>query len=493
MRRIVHRLVLAAGVLLLAAQAGAAGLGLESRDFARAGAAVPLGSHLRLENVQIADTGESAAFELERFQVFASDAKITIHGRRGAKVVPAPANAYFRGTLEGKPDSRVFLALLADGNIQGLVSDADQYFLIGADASETKVLGAPMRMQRVDSVALKAARGQGFNCANEDLPRGLGTLAGLDPGAPAPEAKSLEKATVAHTARVAIESDFEFLQLFGGNTTNATNYVGNLIGFASTVYVAEISTSLVVQSVSLWTTSGDPWTQTDTFCGLMEFGRFWNVNKTGVSRTIAHFLSGKSNGGGIAWLGVLCGGPFATGAASSCPGLGSESTPWGGAYGFTGNLFGNFNISNPTVVWDIVAVTHEIGHNFNSPHTHCYNGIGGSTSPVDQCRSGEADGHGACYSGTQTLPGPGGAGSGTIMSYCHLLSPGMSNISMSFGTNFGFGVQPGRVPARMNAHVNSVAAANAACLAPVASSAGIFADGFEGGALPGAWSGGKTP
>jgi hypothetical protein len=145
------------------------------------------------------------------------------------------------------------------------------------------------------------------------------------------------------------------------------------------------------------------------------------------------------------------------------------------------------------VVWDIVAVTHEIGHNFNSPHTHCYNNVGGNASSVDQCRSGEVDGHGACYSGAQVLPGPAGAGTGTIMSYCHLLSGGMSNISMSFGTNFGFGVQPGRVPTRMLAHVNSVASFNPACLAPVASSAGIFADGFEGGTLPGAWNGGKTP
>jgi hypothetical protein len=127
-------------------------------------------------------------------------------------------------------------------------------------------------------------------------------------------------------------------------TTSAT-----CIGYASTIYLDEINTTLLVQSVTLWTggAGSDPWNQASTVCGLMEFGRYWNLNRTGVTRTIAHFLSGKNLGGGIAWLGVLCSGPF--GASASCPGLPADA-PWGGAYGFTANISGNFNINNPTVV-----------------------------------------------------------------------------------------------------------------------------------------------
>jgi hypothetical protein len=491
-------------VLLLAAgQAGAAGqpITLQSRDLVQAAAAAPVGGALRLENVQVAETGEAATFALERFQVFADDAEITLHGDGGrTTVLPAPKNTYFRGTVEGEPGSRVFLTVLAGGATQGIVSRGGESYLIGGDGADirdlgngapAKALGGPLEMRRIDPLMLKAAKGEGFACGDEQLPQRPQpfealTLAG---GGEAPVAKAATGALPGFTARVAIETDFEFYALFN-NATNATNYIGNLLGYSSTIYTNELNTSLMVQSVSLWTTSSDPWTQTgSTLCGLMEFGRYWNLNHTGTPRTIAHFMSGKGLGGGIAWIGVLCSGGFSTSA--NCPGIPTDAN-WGGGYGFTASLTGQFDVNHPTVMWDIVAVSHEIGHNFNSPHTHCYNGLDGNASPIDQCRSGESDGHGACYSGSQVLPGPAGSGSGTIMSYCHLLSGGYGNITLNFGTGHPFGVAPGREAARMSSFVVSSAASNPSCLAFTSGSSAIFTNGFESGVLPGAWSG-KAP
>jgi len=73
------------------------------------------------------------------------------------------------------------------------------------------------------------------------------------------------------------------------------------------------------------------------------------------------------------------------------------------------------------------------------------------------------------------------------MSYCHLLSGGLSNISMTFGTGHPYGVDPVRVPTRMNNHVVSVAGGNPACLAYVAPVDLIFSDDFESGNTT-AWS-----
>jgi hypothetical protein len=76
------------------------------------------------------------------------------------------------------------------------------------------------------------------------------------------------------------------------------------------------------------------------------------------------------------------------------------------------------------------------------------------------------------------------------MSYCHLLG-GYGSIALTFGTNFAFGVQPGREAAHMNSYISSVASSNPSCIAPV-NVAGIFSDGFEGGAITGFWSS-RTP
>lgn len=463
-------------VLSMSGAAAAAPLPrFESGALAEAVLATAPGGGFLLDNVQVAGTGETSAFVLERFEVFTSDAVIIVHGDEGETHLPAPRNAYFKGAVDGEPGSRVLLSVLEDGTVQGIVTRSEGLYMIGGEeeGAVQKALGGPLTMHEVEPISLKTSS-RGFTCGNDQLHPAADPLAALgmpEPAAPAAGMEKVEKA-VSYTARVAIETDYEYYLKFN-NVTTATNYAANLLAYASTVYEAEISTALMVPSVSLWTTSSDPWSQSGTLCGLMEFGRYWNKNNGSVSRTIAHFLSGRALGGGIAWLGVLCSGGFSTSA--NCPGLATDAA-WGGGYGFTASLSGTFSINNPTVMWDIVAVSHEIGHNFNSPHTHCYNGIGGESQAVDGCYNGEcANG---CYCGTQGLPGAQGVRSGTLMSYCHLLGGGFSNIAMTFGMNHSYGVQPGRVPSRMSSHVVSRAGSFPSCLTY---SPGIFTDGFESG------------
>ena len=106
---------------------------------------------------------------------------------------------------------------------------------------------------------------------------------------------------------------------------------------------------------------------------------------------------------------------------------------------------------------DFVTVHHELGHNFNSPHTQDYCGLGGLSSPVDLCYNSNA----SCGSALG-LPGVGSLSGGstsqqpgTIMSYCHLLGGGMSNVSLTLGRDHVYGVGAYRVPDRMISHVSS--------------------------------------
>ncbi len=495
MHKLLRRLLPCALLAATVTDPAGAASRIAGADLAAAASATRIGDRLQVTEVELPATSETLELDVERFAVFAPDAEIVVHGADGVETLAAPANAYFRGTVAGEAGSRVFLEVLESGQIRGVITRAgDEAFLI--DSAETGGSDAGGRLQaaRADAALLEAGR-EPWQCAQDALPPAPQAIAGWDvlaagaqDAAPpasdiGPEAAPPQPQAI-YAARVAVETDFEFYGKFN-NATLAANYVAGLIGYASTVYATEINTSLVVQSVSLWTTAQDPWSQTSTLCGLMEFGRYWNLHRTGVSRTIAHFMSGKSLGGGIAWLGVLCRSGFS--ATASCPGVPTDAA-WGGGYGFTASLSGTFNVNNPTVMWDIMAVSHEIGHNFNSPHTHCYAGLGGNPNPIDQCYGSET----GCYAGARVLPGPAGAGSGTIMSYCHLVRSSYSDVSLNFGTGHPYGVQPGRQAARMSSHVTAVAAGNPSCLAPVGPPPNLLRDGFEAGVLPGPWSG-KVP
>ena len=411
---------------------------------------------------------ETVTLDFTPMKVFSDDAQLIIVDRSGReRRAELPGTRYYRVAAADDPGLSGVLAVAEAGNIFGLTRN-------GAEFSQLRF--APDGQLTLERIDMGAAPVREFQCANDRSATGMSVDAASLLGHAGFAEAGPSAPTAAYTARIAIETDTEFLGRFSGNTTNATNYVGGLIGFISTIYDAQVQTNMQVSFLRLWT-SPDPYVETTPECLLLESGKYWNANQTSTSRTTMHFLSGKTTTAGIAWVGVLCRGAFPTSQSAlgiSC----SENLPasgnFGGAYGVTEGVSGSFNPGSPSVVWDVAGVAHEIGHNFNSPHTHCYSGIGGSPDPVDQCYGSES----GCYSGTPTLPGPQGQGSGTIMSYCQLRPGGFSNVTLTFGTGHPFGVLPERVPSRMFAHVQSQAGSNPGCLALQAVDL-IFANGFD--------------
>lgn len=466
--------VLPAFAALLLSAAPPTTISVDSPDLAARARRVPAGSTLTLIGLPLDAALPKVALELERFEVFARDAKVVIHRQQGEEILPAPANAYFRGRVAGDPDSTAILTVRVQGGARGLVARAGQMWVMqsGDDG-------------RLAVRTIDFARDMGdrdFSCAADRLADPPETAAAAASPPLLPSVSDWASAT--HTARIAVETDNEFLAKFGGNLANATDYVGDLFAYSSTIYERDLRTTMVVSHLSLWT-AADPWAETNSTCGLYEFGSYWNNNNGGVSRTLAHFLSGKATNAGVAWIGVLCRGAFNTAAPGGCSTI-SGTSNFGGGYGYSGGLDANFNINNPAIVWDIEVVSHEIGHNFNSPHTHCYGNLGGDANPVDACYAGQCGGSG-CYCGGTSLPGLGsltggtaGGHNGTIMSYCHLLGGGLPNIALTFGTEHRYGIAANRVPARMYSHVTSVAAGNPSCLAYQAGSSDIiFRDSFQ--------------
>ncbi len=198
--------------------------------------------------------------------------------------------------------------------------------------------------------------------------------------------------------RMFVETDFTLFQN-KGSVANVTSYMTGVFSQVSAMYTNELI-NLVLHDLFVWSTN-DPYTGPASGDYLNQF----RTAKNGVFNGDLAHLVGIHGLGGIAYLDVLCNGEYSVGYSSI-----------------------NSTYSNvPTYSWTIMVLTHEIGHNLGSPHTHACAWNGNNTA-IDGC------GPTAGYSEGCTAAVP--VGGGTVMSYCHLLGTGI-NLSL------GFGPQPG--------------------------------------------------
>ncbi len=401
--------------------------------------AVPEGGTVVLADLPWREGNLPASAVVSRREVFAPGSAVHVATDQGTRTLPPPRLAVFIGRSAGDPDTSVVLTVGEKGPARLLAISPD-------GVREYRRASPGARWESAPQAPKKGAAALG--CRAEEL-EGAGPPA-VEDGARASRAAGSPRLTT-YRATVAIDSDYEFYQLFN-DTTAAASYLATVIAAASAIYERDLSVQLQMGDIYLWNISSDPWTATDPVGVLMEFGDYWHANRQGVVRDLAHFFSGKSLGGGVAWRGVVCSADFYS----------TQYSAWGGAYGICGDIDGTFdpNSSSPWVRWDLICSSHEMGHNFVSPHTHCYNDWPNpGDPPVDECYSGET----GCYSGPTSLPTDGG----TIMSYCHGLSGGLSNINLYFGLAGHYGVQSERVPQRMRSYVESIANPPA-CLEEVA-------------------------
>lgn len=300
----------------------------------------------------------------------------------------------WRGQVEGEPKSDVFLAFSRAGSRGWIRSGGRLLHLV----SERDEAGRGPRSRWLDEAELSPV--QPFQCETRPtLASGAaphGNTPSLPPGAQAALANQ-----PLFRCRVAVETDTQFFQLFG-NPAAAESYVLALFAAVASTYRDEIGTVIEIPYLGLYTGPNDPWTAQDVGGGagdlLYEFQAAWG-NGAPLPADLNHFVSGAGLGGGVAWLEALC-------------------SPY---YGFavSGNIGGNtpFPLVQGPLNWDYFVVSHEMGHNFASPHTHDY------CPPLDQCAP---DGYwGGCQTASVCQPG-------TIMSYCHLCDGGIGNIAPTF-------------------------------------------------------------
>jgi hypothetical protein len=253
--------------------------------------------------------------------------------------------------------------------------------------------------------------------------------------------------SVDYQAVIAVDTDSEWMAGKGDNTTTATTYITNMFVNMNVYFERDFATRLLVGNTFL-RVGTDPFpTEPNISQYLSDFGEYWLANNNVIDRDFALLLSGQnisSNSfSGIAWLNLYCNNGFLNGGGPDTAGS------------YSVNRIG----TNLSVGFVSQFVGHELGHNFGSPHTHCY------PTPVDNCFNGE----GGCYSGTPQCP-IGGNGRGTIMSYCHF---GGANGASCGTSNENFH------PTVISLINTRIVANSPSCLAPLIDNDEIFENGFE--------------
>jgi cysteine-rich repeat protein len=339
----------------------------------------------------------TADLVLRRFEPFSPAARVETVTDAGVRDVPLPDQLYFSGEVAGDPRSRAFLVARGD-RVHGFVVTNGEVYAFGPDGRG-----------RHRSYALRDADPTtwpppGDFCANDLHPAEVAAptvneQAGIAEGL-LPPPVPLVAATTLVQADVAVETDHELWAKFGSDS-GTLDYLASLVAADTAIYERDVAVHLRFSYIRLWATTSDPWSATTTSGQLTEVRNYWNAPANDMSaiagpHALVHFVSGKSVQGGIAYIGTVCNASYAFGVSQ---------------------VFGSFDLSNPSQIWDVLVTAHEMGHNFGTPHTHCY------SPPVDKCYNQET----GCYNGQIV------ASRGTIMSYCHLLSGGLTNIDLVFG------------------------------------------------------------
>ncbi len=384
------------------------------RSFVERLASAPVERELAVAAFPVAP-GLRADAILTRHEVYAPDARILRVDENGTSEVPRSRWIFYWGSVAADASTRLFLSLDPDrGEVRGFATgpkgtwDFEPYTKAGAGRS---LLAPPEFFQpgkdaSEPSWACGEEEGPGFLAFPPTPSKTAGSAASMD--------VEPDAITTLHSMTLAVDTDNEFmLNKASNNATTANNYLASLIGAMSAIYERDLLVRLLQGTTILrFSSTADPYAQNSngnaSSAELNEFSNYWSANQAGVTRGLAMLISGKqpqsNSASGIAWLNGLC------------------STSIG--YSFS-KVFGPaFAVSN-----DAKLVGHELGHNFGSPHTHCY------SPPIDNCFNGE----GGCYAGGTSCPAATTINGvtnvrGTIMSYCHLLG-GCSSSSVFHPTS----------------------------------------------------------
>jgi len=354
--------------------------------------------------------------DLYRTDIYSSGAMIKTSD--GQAHVPNPDFHFYRGIIHDRPNSLAVVSIV-DDKIQLLVADpfGNRRIQQTPDGSYVMFFDKDIAIpKQLDCYVDESATP---NPVHFDI--------------------SDHRQMTGNCVEVYVEADYQSFQDNGYSVSNTEAWIATLFNEVLTLYENE-EIPVSVSDVFVYT-SPDPFALlSSTNAILTAFTS--HIDTLVYDGRLAHFLSTRALGGGIAWIDAICSTTHPTAVSTS---LSTTIVPF------------------PTYSWNVEVVTHEMGHNMGSYHTHACVWNNNNTQ-IDDCGNvyvanygGSPEGS-ACFNpNAPILPAN---NCGTIMSYCHLIS------SVGINFNLGFGTQPGNV---IRNRYNSASCITGSCSAPTCS------------------------
>ncbi|MCG3125559.1 MAG: hypothetical protein CHACPFDD_00383 [Phycisphaerae bacterium] len=268
----------------------------------------------------------------DRFVLEVSDEQGNLHG------VEAPPIRTYRGTVLERPGS-IVAASYRDGQLTATILDGDGVVWTIQPLADA-VAGAPPHthvVYRSEDVLPGP-----WQCGTQDMPDHASHDHSGDAG------DGSLALTPYKVCDLAVEADFEFYQKNGSSVANTVFDMENVLNAVETVYERDVAITYEITRVTVWTTSSDPYTTSDSSALLGQFRSWWNANRRDVQRDLAQLMTGRnidSSVIGIAYLSVVC-----------------SSITAGNGYSVVESRFTtNFNSR-------VALSAHELAHNWSAQH-----------------------------------------------------------------------------------------------------------------------------
>jgi hypothetical protein len=291
-------------------------------------------------------------------------------------------SVFYRGKIKGDVNSLASLSFI-NNELSGMI----------IDSTGTRIIGKNQETASAESSYIFFYE--------EDITAGLQFLCG------SMEKDFTERKSIRSTEQ-ASENECKYLGVYIeadkslydklGSKADVTAYILGMFNQVATIFSAE-GIAFRISGLYIWDTL-DPYasSQNNLDDALSVFQNYWNAKNNNFPGQFAHLLTCRPLGGGNAYMEAL--------------------DDRNKAYGVN-RIYGNYKIV-PAYSWDVKVLSHELGHNLGSPHTHSCSWPGGA---IDNCAAPEAD----------CAPGPTPVNGGTIMSYCQNTSIGI-NLALGFGS-----------------------------------------------------------